>query len=265
VQTGTYADGLKRLEGIAADIKRKSPESPLLAYVAYRQMLADYSTRLQSAEPEKRQEVQKWWLAALEEYIKEYPEGEDTPDAMLQLAITEEFSGRQKEALEWYQKLAKDEATEGAAARAAGAIRRLDLKGKTLNFAGPGLEGGTVDVAKYRGQAVLVLFWATWCQPCTEDLPQLRALYHQYHDQGFEIVGVNLDTTKDPIPAYLTQNRVTWPQMYAPGGLESPPATNFGIISLPTMFLVDAEGKVVNRSITVEDLKTALPDLLPKK
>src|SRR5690606_25753574 len=107
-----------RLEAIEADVKRKSPESPLLAYVAYRRMLADYSNRLQESEPEKRQDVQKWWISSLGEYIQEYPDGEDTPDAMLQLAITEEFSGRLKEALEWYHKLAKDDATTGAAARA---------------------------------------------------------------------------------------------------------------------------------------------------
>lgn len=264
-QTGIDPDWAKRLNAIEADVRKKSPASPLLSYIAFRRLLAEYNKRLQDTEPDKRQEVQKWWLEQLADFVKKYPDAEDAPDAMLQLAITEEFSGHMDESLEWYTRLVRQHKDTPSAVRAAGAIRRLDLKGKLLNFSGPGLNGGTVDLAKYRGQVVLVLFWATWCQPCTEDLPQLRALYQQYHDQGFEIVGVNIDATREPIKPYLTQHRVTWPQIYAPGGLEGEPATAFGIISLPTMFLVDQDGKVLNRAATVEDLKTSLPELLPSK
>src|SRR5690606_26313970 len=116
-----------------------------------------------------------------------------------------------------------------------------------------GLTGGKVDLAAYRGKVLLVIFWATWCQPCTEDLPQIRTLYEKHGAQGFEVVGINLDSIPDPIRPYLTQHRVPWPQIYEPGGLESEPARAFGIISLPTMFLVDKSGKVVNRSAAVDD------------
>ena len=47
-----------------------------------------------------------------------------------------------------------------------------------------------------------MLYWSTWCKPCEEELPQIRALYSQYHSQGFEILGVNLDTTADPVDAF---------------------------------------------------------------
>ena len=98
-----------------------------------------------------------------------------------------------------------------------------------------------------------------------ETSPQLKALYDKHHSDGFEIVGVNLDPVKAVVGKYLTQHAVKWPQIHEPGGLESAPARDFGIISLPTMFIVDGEGKVLNRSATLTDLKTTLAETLAKK
>ena len=112
---------------------------------------------------------------------------------------------------------------------------------------------------------MLVVFWATWCKPCFEDLPKLKALYQQYHSQGFEVIGVNLDTTPNGVKAYMQQNGMTWPQIHEAGGLESPPSLAFGVISLPTMFLVDKKGLVHSRPASIEDVKTALPEALDIK
>ena len=262
VQTGSYPDGLKKLQSIEKTIRAKSPRSELLPYVVYRRLVARYNVDLQAADNQKRQDVQKWWLAQLEQFASDYPTAEDTPEAILQLAIAHEFTGKIKAARKRYDTLVRNHAKSNAGLRAAGAIRRLELKGKQLELAGAGLSGGTVNVADYRGKAVLVLFWSTWCKPCTEDLPQIKDLYRKYHSAGFEIIGVNLDTTRDPIGPYMKQHEVTWPQIYETGGLESKPAQSFGIISLPTMFLLDKTGKVVHRNASVEDLKNLLPDLL---
>jgi len=168
------------------------------------------------------------------------------------------------DARKWYQRVAERREQNPAATRAAGALRRLDLAGKPLTLAGPSLGGGSVDIANLRGRTVLVFFWATWCTPCTQALPQLRALYAQYHDRGFEIIGVNLDTTSDPVKPFLTQRSVTWPQIYQPGGLNSPIAQSFGIVSLPTLFLVDSSGRVLSTNISIEELKTRLAELFKK-
>ena len=107
-----------------------------------------------------------------------------------------------------------------------------------------------------------MVYWATWCKPCTAELPTLQALFRQYRTRGFEVIGVNLDQDRTPVSGYLTQHRVTWPQLHEPGGLDSRPAREFGILSLPTMFLVDRQGTVVNAAATLDDLKTELPKLL---
>ncbi|HVW00025.1 MAG TPA: TlpA disulfide reductase family protein [Planctomycetaceae bacterium] len=264
VQTGSFPAGVKRLDKLNADLKKKSPKSPLVAYVAYRRLLADYSIELQDANAEERNKLQDRWLKDLEAFVKAHPKAEDAAEAELQLGITEEFNGRVKEAREWYAKLTEDHPEAQAAQRATGALHRLDLKGNTIELHGASLSGGDINISSYKGKVVLVLFWATWCKPCTEDLPELRALYEKYHDRGFEVIGVNLDSEKAEIQPYLKEYRVTWPQIYEPGSFESTPARTFGIISLPTMFLVGDDGKVLNRSETVADLKTALPELLKK-
>ena len=265
-QIGTYPEGASDLKAMELDLRRRSPKSLLVPYAVYRRIQAQYYADLQDSEKEKDKaaEVQKEWIKGLEGFVEEFTDAEDTADAMLLLAHHEELNARAKEATEWYQRLAKEKSKTEAGQRAVGALRRLDLKGKPLVLSGPGLESGTIDIRGYRGKAkaVLVVFWASEYKVCEEDLPQLRALYQANRAKGFEIVGVCLDMQKATVKPYLTQHGMTWPQLYQPGGLGSPMAMSYGVISLPTMFLVNKDGLVVSRNATVQDVKTALPELL---
>lgn len=264
-QMGTFPEGAADLRAMEVDVRRKSPRSALVPYIAYRRIQAQYYVDLQAAEKEKAADVQKEWIRGMEEYLKEFPESDDAADAMLLMANHEELSGKAKEAGDWYLRLSRERPKTDAGARAIGALRRLDLKGKPLVLAGPGPEGGTVDIRSYRGKTVLVVFWASEYRICEEDLPQLRALYQDYRARGFEIVGVCLDSQKETIKPFLTQHRMTWAQLYQPGGLNAPAALNYGIVSLPTMFLVNAEGVVVNRNASIQDVKSALPSMVAGK
>ncbi len=264
VQTGKYRVGAGQLASIEADLKKQRPDSDLIPYVTYRRLLADYSLRLQdsAADNTKSAELQKWWVEQLRTFVTTYPKAKDSADALLQLAIFEEFSGEVEKAKKWYEKLLANHPATDAGKRARGALRRLNMVGKSFQLKGTGLDGKPLDVASYRGKAVLVIFWATWCQPCTEDLPQLKALYDKYRAKGFEIIGVNLDTQKAGIAPYIAQHGNNWRHLAEPGGLEGRAAIDFGIISVPTMFLIDQQGKVVSNSTSIEDLKEQLPKLL---
>lgn len=264
-QMGTFPEGASDLRAMELDLRRRGPKSVLVPYVAYRRIQAQYYVDLQQAEKEKAADVQKEWIKGMEDFLNEFPDAEDGGDAMLLLAHHEELSGKAKEAATWYERLVKERGKTDSGIRAAGALRRLDLKGKPLVLSGPGLESGTVDLRSYRGKTVLVVFWSSEYKVCEEDLPQLRALYQEYRPRGFEIVGVCLDSQKEAVKPFLTQHRLPWAQIYQPGGLNAPSAMTYGIVSLPTMFLVNAEGVVVNRSATVQDVKTALPSILAGK
>ena len=269
-QMGTFPEGVDALKEIEADIAKKTPKSSLLPYATYRLMQAEYYVNLQAAEEdkEKQAEIQKAWLEGLESFVTKYPTSDDADDAMVMLGTHEELQGRGKEAAEWYQKLLKEKPKSAMAARAQGAVKRLKLNGQVLSLSGPGLEGGVVDVKSLKGQVVLVVFWASEYKVCEDDVPQLRALYQDNKAKGFEIVGVSLDFDKSTALPFVQKNKMNWKHIYQPnpanqtGGLNSPIAESFGIISLPTMFLVDREGKVVNRNATLTDIKSELPNLL---
>ena len=264
-QTAGYEEALNQLRAIEAEVRQKSAGSPIVSYATYRRLLAEYSLGIQKASGTQQQKIQEKWYNDLEKFVQTFPSAEDTPEAMMQLGIGQEFRGKIEDARKWYSQLAAKHSKTPAGKRATGALRRLALNGQPLNLTGPSLNGGSIDVGRFRGRVVLVYFWATWCKPCTEDLPQIRALYEKHHNQGFEIVGINLDSTPEPIKPFVAQFRIAWPQIYQPGGLTSPLAHQYGIISLPTMFLVGQDGKVLNRSVSAADLKKQIPELLKKK
>jgi len=263
VQMGIYPEGLKALESLERQLNDEKADAALRAYVTYRRVVADYNQRARAAAAEDRVEVQKWWLAQLKAFVEAFPQSPDAAEALLQLALAEEVNNEDPEAAAtWYGKLAKEHAETGPGIQAAGALRRLGLKGKPFVLSGSGLKGGTISADDFKGKVVLVLYWSTGCVPCEQDLPLVRALYEEYKGQGFEILGVNLDLTAEPVGPYIAKHKITWPQIHEPGGLESPPARQYGIVLQPTMFLIGRDGTVISRGTSVGDLKDGLPGIL---
>ncbi|HEV8002025.1 MAG TPA: redoxin domain-containing protein [Planctomycetaceae bacterium] len=267
VQIGAYPEGLPRLKSLESDL-RDAPataKSPMIPYIAYRRLLADYTTQQKTATNAKQQDVQKWWRGELEKFTKQFPTAEDAPEALLQLAIANEFTGQMPDAKKWYSELAEQHPQTKPGRRAAGALRRIDLKGKPFQFTGPLLDGGTFSANDYRGKVLLLAYWSTWCTACTQDIPVLKSLSERYGSNGFEIVGVNLDVAAAPVGPYLKDHKISWPQIFQPGGTESDPATALGIIVPPVMILVDRQGRVTNVTTAIDEIKTAVPELMLEK
>ena len=182
------------------------------------------------------------------------------------LASTNELNGKETEGKKSYAQLAKDYPATEWGKKAAGALRRLDIVGKPMGLKGTDLRGQSIDTAQYRGKTVLVTFWATMAGPAKRDLPELVKLHAKYKSKGFEVIAVNLDNDKADLDAYLQASPLPWPQIFEPGGLDSRLAVEFGIISLPTMILIDPDGKVSNRNLrTAGELETILDKTLAGK
>jgi thiol-disulfide isomerase/thioredoxin len=262
VQYGDSRSGA-RLTQIRQELAQKEPKGDIVAYAMYRQMLAEYSLDLRNAKsPDAQQKVQGAFLNALKDFIGKFPQAEDSIDAMLQLAMNAEFSADLEEAKKWYGQLIAQHDGTPAGIRAQGAMRRLNLKGKVLDLQGASTAGQQVSVSNLKGKTVLVVFWASWSEQFVKDLPVLRALYEQYRPRGFEVLGVNLDQTPDLATGFDKQNRVTWPSIFEPGSLDSPISKQFGILTVPTMLLVDRTGKVTHINLTVSELQEQIGDAL---
>ena len=267
VQSGADPSGLARLKKLESEIVKAEPKSSLAATARYRLMAAEYTVAMQEAgkDDEAKQKIHDRWLSSLEDFLDAYPKADDAPEVGLQLAMELEFAGKNEKAAKHYQRLVDNFGETPQAIRAAGALKRFDLVGTTLTLVGPSLTEGTVDVKQFRGKLVGVIFWDTVNEVCKEDLAPLKGLYDTYHSEGFEIVGVNLDPVKTAVGPYLTQNGVKWPQISEQGGQEKGLGMEFGIMVVPTMFIVDRDGKVLNRNATIADFKTILAEKLAKK
>ena len=262
VQSGEFPEGVKRLEALFRKLEESKKDKELVAYVRFRQLMADYGLSIQTASTEQFVKIQAEWLKNLEQYVDDYPESPDAAEAMLQIAIAKEYAGEEEEAKKWYAQVVDEFPTSAPAKKASGARTRLDSIGKSISLEGKSPAGDQVKLAAFRGKVVLIQYWASWCEPCKADMAALKELMTKYGRFGFSIIGVNLDSSPKDMAAYLAESPLPWPQIFEEGGLDSRPANELGILTLPTMILVDQEGKVVNRNINVAELDRELKKLV---
>ncbi|MFN6191659.1 MAG: redoxin family protein [Planctomycetia bacterium] len=261
VQEGALPDGIDRLERLATAV---AADDSLAAFVAFRLASARYAANMQQSGADIGK-VQSAWLDELKQFVEKYPKAPDAAEAMLQMGIADEFSGDEKQALARYTAIVADFPESPSAKKARGAARRLESVGKPLALSGTAIDGKPVAIESLRGRPVLVHYWATWCEPCKVDIAQIRELYAKYGPKKFAVVGIALDSNKAELTKFLTAKPIPWPQLHESGGLDGRLAEELGVLTLPTMILIDADGKVVDRNLVITDLEKKLDSLLGAK
>ncbi|MEX0819047.1 MAG: TlpA disulfide reductase family protein [Pirellulaceae bacterium] len=171
-----------------------------------------------------------------------------------------------KEAFREFGKIfsaSEDEALVGYAEKMTGTARRLDLPGNEMKIEGTTADGETFDWKSYRGKVVLVDYWATWCGPCIQELPNVKENYEKYHDKGFEVVGISLDSDPARLQRFLTEREIPWVSLFEEGaGWNHPMATYYGVMGIPATILVDRDGKVISMEARGGELGRQLAALL---
>jgi thiol-disulfide isomerase/thioredoxin len=257
LRSGAYPQGRKVLTALI------DKGGKVGSYSAYSLIGADFALKNDEAGANVLAN-QKAWMADLQDFLTKFPQSDEAPEVLLQLASANEYNAEEKEARDQYAKVVEVYPGTNAAKKAAGSLRRLDLAGKSFAIKGAGLQGEPVDSTQYRGKTVLVVFWASWASPVKADLPGLIKAHEKYQRRGLEIIGVNLDNERADLDAFLKANPMVWPQIFEGGGMETRLAIEYGITSVPTMFLIDAEGRVVNRNLrTSTEVERQLEKLLP--
>ncbi len=251
VQGGNYPDGLERLRKFSSELSRD--DEPLQSYVDY-QIISVELFKRQTPEADFTK-VQEWYLELLTKFIDRYPSSPEAAQAYLQLALSKEFEEKEEAALEYYTKVSQSFPGTDAGEKAAGAARRLQSKGKSIEFRGRTINGEAFDLAKLAGRPVIIHYWATWCDACKPDMKLLRQLQAKYQSAGLTIVGVNVDATRDDAVKFVKDNGAPWIHLYEDGGLESSGlAKQLGVQTLPLMLLIDQAGKVVSNNISAASL-----------
>lgn len=132
------------------------------------------------------------------------------------------------------------------------------------DFEATTLDGAPIRLSALKGKVVLINFWATWCGPCAEEIPELIALQKQFEAKGFTVIGVSSDDAPETARAFAKQMNIPYPIVMRTDTI----ARDYGgIPALPTTFIVNKEGKVVLKQEgygqgVVEGFKRAIEESL---
>jgi peroxiredoxin len=148
--------------------------------------------------------------------------------------------------------LAKPELTE---------LRRVGVGNVAQEIEGESLEGKKMKLSDYRGKVVVLTFWATWCPPCMEMVPDERKLVERMTGKEFAMIGVNADTERSKVIAVVEKERINWPS-FQDGGRTGPIATAWSVRGWPTIYVLDRKGVIRYRNVRGRALAAAVDALI---
>lgn len=132
----------------------------------------------------------------------------------------------------------------------------IAIKGSDMN-------GKEIQLSDFKGKVVLLDFWATWCGPCIEDLPNIVSVYEKYHKDGFDIIGIPLEqqpVDKDKFTKFLSDHKMPWPQILDSKNI----GMAYGVTAIPCTILITKEGKIAAVDLRGDSLEPAVKLALGK-
>lgn len=147
------------------------------------------------------------------------------------------------------------------------AKRVADKRGTTVgypatNFTQNTPDGKKVSLSDFKGKYVLIDFWASWCRPCRMENPNVVAAYNRYKDKGFTVLGVSMDSNRDPWINAIAQDKLTWTHVSDLKGWGNEVGQLYGVQGIPQNFLVDREGKIIAKDLRGAALEEKLAEVL---
>jgi peroxiredoxin len=143
-------------------------------------------------------------------------------------------------------------------------LRRIAVGGTAFDIELPAPDGSLLKLSSLRGKYVLVDFWASWCKPCLAEAPNVKEVYEKYHDKGFEVYGISLDSKKDLWVNAIEKHGLHWLHVSSLKGWKCPVAAQYNVTGIPKTFLLDPEGRVIDVDLRGEKLKEKIASLFDK-
>ena len=181
-------------------------------------------------------------LAQVRKFQAAHPDDRRLADMLAEVATLFDLQPQKKQQLLLdAQALAQDEQLK---ARIADDLRRIELLRQPIAFSAPALDGATLDLADYRGRLVILCFFARWSEPSIEALEKLKKATAGSRKETVQLIGVSLDTKREAVVALLKEKGIAWPVAFDGESWESSRIRALGINALPTVWLLDREGRL---------------------
>jgi cytochrome c biogenesis protein CcmG/thiol:disulfide interchange protein DsbE len=123
-------------------------------------------------------------------------------------------------------------------------LQQLNASSATPDFTLPDQAGKKVSLKDFRGKLVMLNFWASWCEPCREEMPTMERLYQEFKNKGFVILGVDVKDRKKDAVAFIKELKLTYPVVFDPN---EEVGLLYGVWALPTTYLIGPKGQGLAR------------------
>lgn len=195
------------------------------------------------------------------EYISKYPSSPISVNIVEDMAMMGEFASIDS----LYKKLSPSAQQTLAGKRLA---KRIDVLKRSAtgeqitDFVQADVNGNPVKISDFKGKYVFIDFWASWCGPCRAENPNVLKAYNTFKDKNFTVLGISLDEKGDKWKEAIQKDGMPWTQVSDLKGFRNEVASYYGVQAIPYSFLINPEGKIIEKGLRGAELQSKLAEIL---